>query len=60
MKRLVPKSKMSKKARRALDGKKRVLWAFSPVTRRAESARRYRRSGPAERKRWEASEKDEA
>ena len=30
---MIPKNKMSKKAQRELNNKKRVSWEFSPVTR---------------------------
>ena len=43
MDRFVPREKMSKKARRALDREWRVSWSFSPVTRKAESKKRYDR-----------------
>ncbi len=43
MDRFVPREKMSKKARGAMDRERRVSWAFSPVTRRAESKKRYDR-----------------
>ncbi|MBR6705339.1 MAG: hypothetical protein IKI84_01485 [Clostridia bacterium] len=43
MDRFVPREKMSKKARRALDRERRVSWSFSPVTRKAESKKRYDR-----------------
>ena len=36
----VPKEKLSKKAKRELDRKKRQLWAISPVTRRSENRKR--------------------
>ena len=39
----IPKEKMSKKARRALDREKRKTWAFSPVTRTVENKKRYDR-----------------
>ena len=43
MNRFVPRSKMSKKARKKLDGEKRASWAFSPVTRKIESKKIYNR-----------------
>lgn len=52
MKKLVPKSKMSKKTRKALDDMKRVTWGFAPATRKVESAKRYKRAKPGEKKQW--------
>lgn len=44
----IPKQKLSKKARRALDLKKRATWeGFSPVTRRTENKKAYDRKRPA-------------
>ena len=43
MKAPVPKAKMSKKQRRALDTAKRVTWGFDPISRRVESAKAYKR-----------------
>ena len=43
MERFVPREKMSKKARRALDRERRVSWSFSPVTRKVESKKRFGR-----------------
>lgn len=40
---LVSKSKLSKKARRELNAKKRVTWDFSPVSRVKESKKVYNR-----------------
>lgn len=37
MARLIPKNKMSKKARKALNDMKRVTWGFAPVTRKLDS-----------------------
>ena len=51
MTRFVPREKMGKKARRALDARQRRTWPFSPVTRKAESRKHYdrkRRSREAE------------
>lgn len=50
MNKLIPKSKLSKKARQARQ--KRVSWAFSPVTRKKEGQKRYRRAGAAEQRKW--------
>ena len=44
MKKFVPYEKLSKKAKRALDAKRRGSWgALSPVTRRTESPKAYDR-----------------
>ena len=51
MNRFIPRKKLGKKARKALDGERRAVWAVPPVTRRVESAKRYdrkRRSRPCE------------
>ena len=34
MPKFIPREKLGKKARRALDAEKRAIWGFSPVTRR--------------------------
>ncbi len=60
MTKLVPKGKMSKKARKALDDKKRVTWGFAPTNRKVESAKCYRRANKAQRKAWEDRGRDEA
>ena len=39
----VSREKMSKKARRELDSRKRAAWRISPVTRRAENKKAYSR-----------------
>lgn len=44
----IPREKLSKKAKRALDGKRRATWEFNPVTRQAESKKAYERKKPAE------------
>ena len=36
-KQFIPREKLSKKARRALDAAKRQTWAISPVSRKAEN-----------------------
>lgn len=59
MKKLVPRGKMSKKARSALDERKRVTWGFAPVTRRVESAKRYRRTGKAQQQ-WKGHRQEDA
>lgn len=43
MAKFVPKEKLNKKARKALDAQGRVLWNFSPSTRRVENKKRYDR-----------------
>ena len=43
--RFIPREKMSKKARKLLDGQKRSAWGLSPVTRRVESKKKYTRKG---------------
>ena len=40
----VPFGKLSKKDRRALDAKKRVTWAFTPVSRVKQSKKVYKRA----------------
>ena len=43
MARFVPKDKMSKKARKELNRRRRVTWEFSPVTKTVESRKLYNR-----------------
>lgn len=43
----VPKKKMSKKAQKERNKEKRIMWTFSPVTRRIESKKRYDRKKKA-------------
>ncbi len=43
MDRFIPRDKLSKRAKKALDSKKRVLWNQSPVTRRIECKKTYNR-----------------
>jgi len=43
----VPKKKLGKKAQKERNKEKRILWTFSPVTRRVESKKRYSRKGKA-------------
>ncbi len=43
MEKFIPKEKLSKKARKALEAKKRAVWGFSPVTKRVESKKVYDR-----------------
>ena len=43
MDRMIPRGKMSKKEKKAYDQRRRVVWQFSPVTRKKESAKAYSR-----------------
>ncbi len=43
MDRFIPRDKLSKRARKALDSKKRITWEQNPVTRRVESKKTYNR-----------------
>ena len=43
MNRMIPYGKMSKKQKKAYDEKRRVVWEFSPVTRKKESGKAYDR-----------------
>ena len=43
MKQFVPYEKLSKKKRRALNAKRRETWSISPVTRRPENPKAYKR-----------------
>ena len=43
MSKFIPREKLSKKARRALDVQRRAAWGFSPVTRKVESKKIYNR-----------------
>ena len=43
MKGMVPRDKMSKKARKALAKEKRNVWSMNPVTRVRESGKTYDR-----------------
>ena len=43
MDRFIPREKLGKKARKALDRQRRAAWSFSPTTRRVESKKRYNR-----------------
>ena len=44
MDRFIPKSKLSKKARRAQDSLMRRTWAIDPVTRRSKNKKAYDRN----------------
>lgn len=48
-KKMVPGNKQSKKAKRLAAAKKRVTWAFSPVSRVKQSKKRYRRTDAKQR-----------
>ena len=43
MNQFVPYEKLSKKKRRELDAKRRETWAISPITRRPENPKAYKR-----------------
>jgi len=43
MSNFIPRKKLSKKAKRALDKSKRVLWEVHPVTQKMESKKHYSR-----------------
>lgn len=43
MNRLIPRAKLSKRARRELDRQRRQTWDFRPITRKIDSAKRYNR-----------------
>ena len=43
MAKFISREKLSKKARKELDNKKRDVWAFSPTTRKVESKKLYNR-----------------
>ena len=58
MKPMVSKEKMSKKARKRLDAEKRALWPVSPVTKRLESKKQYRRAKASRELRKEWSSRD--
>lgn len=44
MQKFIPREKMSRKARRQLDGQRRAVWAISPVTRKIPDKKAYSRS----------------
>lgn len=46
MKAMVPEVKKSRRIRRQDELKRRVTWAFSPVSRRKESGKVYKRQKP--------------
>ena len=43
MNRLIPREKLGKKAKKALDAQRRALWEIPPATKRIESKKRYDR-----------------
>ena len=47
MPKFIPRGKLGKKARRALDAEKRATWGFSPVTRKVENKKHYDRKKSA-------------
>ena len=47
MKKIIPKEKLSKKARKQLDNEQRTTWTFSPVTKKVESKKLYNRKRKA-------------
>ena len=44
MAKFIPREKLGKKAREALDSQRRVRWLFSPTTRKVESKKIYNRN----------------
>lgn len=44
MPRFIPREKLSKKARRALDSQQRATWPCSPVAKKVESKKLYTRN----------------
>ncbi len=47
MTRFIPREKLGKKARKALDQERRTTWAFSPASRKIDSGKRYNRKKQA-------------
>lgn len=43
MQTMIPKNKLSKKARREMDRQRRAVWEMNPATRVKPSAKTYRR-----------------
>ena len=43
MNRIIPREKLGRKARKALDGARRAEWTIRPTTRRVESKKVYNR-----------------
>lgn len=46
MEKFIPREKLSKKSRRALDREQRKTWAINPVSRRAKNPKAYVREHP--------------
>lgn len=44
--RFIPKEKLGKKAKRALESAQRVTWGFNPATRKAKNPKAYSRKKP--------------
>lgn len=44
MAKFIPREKLGKKVRKALDSQRRVRWLFSPTTRKVESKKIYNRN----------------
>ncbi|MGN1020370.1 MAG: hypothetical protein ACI4O7_08335 [Aristaeellaceae bacterium] len=47
MTKFVPRDKLGKKARKALDAQQRTTWAFAPATRKVDSKKLYNRKRKA-------------
>ena len=47
MAKFVSREKLSKKARKELDSQKRIVWSFSPTTKKVESKKLYNRKKSA-------------
>lgn len=47
MAKFISRAKLSKKARKELDARKRTTWPFSPVTKKVESKKIYNRKKTA-------------
>ena len=43
MKKFIPREKLSRKARKQLDGERRATWTLSPVTKKIDSKKVYSR-----------------
>ena len=43
MARFIPREKLSRKARKQLDGERRATWTLSPVTKKIDSKKLYSR-----------------
>ena len=49
MKKFIPYEKLSKKKKREQDSKRRSIWTISPVTRRPENPKAYKRKKTQDR-----------